>query len=74
MIHFQQRPVKRFKPSEKIWLYYSNPPYGERIEDKKNLPVLYREIGERFAALDAWSMYLITSYEDTEKMHWAQGG
>ena len=45
----------------------SNPPYGERIEEKENLPALYREIGERFAALDAWSMYLITSYEDAQK-------
>ena len=67
MIHFQQRPVSAFKPSEKYGFIISNPPYGERIEEKKNLPVLYREIGERFAALDAWSMYLITSYEDTEK-------
>ena len=31
------------------------------------VPALYTEIGERFAALDAWSMYLITSYEDAEK-------
>ena len=67
MIHFQQRPVSALSHPKKYGFIISNPPYGERIEDKKNLPVLYREIGERFAALDAWSMYLITSYEDTEK-------
>ena len=45
----------------------TNPPYGERIEEKKNLPALYKTIGERFKALDSWSMYLITAYEDAER-------
>ena len=67
MIHFQQRPVSALSHPKKYGFIISNPPYGERIEDKSNLPALYREIGERYAALDAWSMYLITSYEDTEK-------
>ena len=67
MIHFQQRPVNALSHPKKYGFIISNPPYGERIEEKKNLPALYTEIGERFAALDAWSMYLITSYEDAEK-------
>ena len=67
MIHFQQRPVSALSPPKKYGFIISNPPYGERIEEKENLPALYREIGERFAALDAWSMYLITSYEDAQK-------
>ena len=67
MIHFQQRPVRALSHPKKYGFIISNPPYGERIEEKENLPALYREIGERFAALDAWSMYLITSYEDAQK-------
>ena len=67
MIHFQQRPVSALSHPKKYGFIISNPPYGERIEEKENLPALYREIGERFAALDAWSMYLITSYEDVQK-------
>ena len=67
LIHFQQRPVSQLRHPKKYGFIISNPPYGERIEEKKNLPALYTEIGERFAALDAWSMYLITSYEDAEK-------
>ena len=66
MIHFQQRPVNALSHPKKYGFIISNPPYGERIEEKKNLPALYTEIGERFAALDAWSMYLITSYEKAE--------
>ncbi len=67
MIHFQQRPVSALSHPKKYGFVISNPPYGERIEDKANLPGLYREIGERYRALDAWSMYLITSYEEAEK-------
>ena len=67
MIQFQQRPVSALSHPKKYGFIISNPPYGERIEEKENLPALYREIGERFAALDAWSMYLITSYEDAQK-------
>lgn len=67
MIHFQRRPVSAMSHPKKYGFIISNPPYGERIEEKENLPALYREIEERFAALDSWSMYLITSYEDAQK-------
>ena len=67
MIHFQQRPVSELSHPKKYGFLITNPPYGERIEDKKNLPALYSQIGERFRALDSWSAYVITSYEDVEK-------
>ena len=67
MIHFQQRSVADLSHPKKYGFLISNPPYGERIEEKKNLPELYKTIGERFAALDSWSAYLITSYEEAEK-------
>lgn len=66
-IHFQQRPVDRLSHSKKYGFLITNPPYGERLEDKENLSALYRMIGERFNGLDAWSMFLITSYEQAEK-------
>ena len=28
---------------------------------------MYRELGERFASLDSWSAYIITSYHDVER-------
>ena len=67
LIHFQQRPVSALSHPKKYGFLISNPPYGERLEDKASLPALYREIGERYRALDSWSMYLITSYADAEK-------
>ena len=67
MIHFQERPVAQLSHPKKYGFIITNPPYGERIEEKKNLPALYKTIGERFKVLDSWSMYLITAYEDAER-------
>ncbi len=67
MIHFQERPVSELRHSKKYGFIVTNPPYGERLEDKKDLPELYTQIGEAYRNLDSWSMYMITSYEDTEK-------
>lgn len=67
LIHFQERTVAELSHPKKYGFIITNPPYGERLEDKRNLPQLYRTLGERFCRLDAWSAYVITSYEDTEK-------
>lgn len=67
LIHFQRREVKDLSHAKKYGFIITNPPYGERLEEKKDLPALYKTIGERFAALDSWSMYLITAYEQAEK-------
>ena len=67
LIHFQKREAAQLSHAKKYGFIITNPPYGERLEDKKNLPQLYRTIGERFRSLDAWSMYLITSYDKVEQ-------
>ena len=67
MIHFQTRPVAELNHSKKYGFIITNPPYGERLEDRADLPALYKQIGEAYRRLDSWSMYLITSYEDAER-------
>ena len=67
MIHFQQRGVDRLSHAKKYGFIITNPPYGERLEDKESLPGIYETFGKRFAELDSWSAYMITSYEDAEK-------
>ena len=66
LIHFQQRPVSELHHPKKYGFIITNPPYGERLEEKAELPALYRQIGESFDRLDTWSKYLITSYEDAQ--------
>jgi len=67
MIHFQARDVADLSHSKKYGFLITNPPYGERISDKESVGALYKTIGERYRALDSWSMYLITSYENAER-------
>lgn len=67
LIHFQRRDIRDLSHNKKYGFIITNPPYGERLEEKANLPMLYKTIGERFKNLQDWSAYIITSYEDTEK-------
>ncbi|WP_044914342.1 THUMP domain-containing class I SAM-dependent RNA methyltransferase [Butyrivibrio sp. WCE2006] len=67
MIHFQARPVAELSHRKKYGFIVTNPPYGERIGEQKELPALYKTLGERFKNLDSWSMYLITAYDKAER-------
>ena len=67
LIHFQQRAVAELSHPKKYGFIITNPPYGERLEEKENLPALYTQLGRQYQALDAWSAYIITAYEDVEK-------
>ena len=67
LIHFETRGVEQLKHSGQYGFLITNPPYGERLEEKVNIPPLYRTIGARFKELDTWSLYMITSYEQAEK-------
>lgn len=67
LIHFQERPLSRLSHPKKYGFLITNPPYGERLEDREALPPLYKELGERIRSLDSWSAYIITSYENAER-------
>ena len=67
LIHFQRRDVAQLSHPKKYGFIITNPPYGERLHDKEEMPALYRTIGERFRLLDTWSMYLISAYEGAER-------
>ena len=67
LIHFQQRAAADLHHPKKYGFIITNPPYGERLEEKEALPELYKQIGQAYASLDAWSLYMITSYEDAER-------
>ena len=45
-----------------------NPPYGERMGEKKECERLYSNMGKAFKKLDKWSYYILTSNENFEKL------
>ncbi|MCL2252887.1 MAG: class I SAM-dependent RNA methyltransferase [Lachnospiraceae bacterium] len=67
LIHFQKRGIDQLRHPKKYGFIITNPPYGERIEDKENLPDIYKNLGKQFKNLDAWSLYMITAYEEAER-------
>lgn len=67
LIHFQERNVKDLSHPKKYGFIITNPPYGERLEDKSSLPALYKAFGDSYRSLDSWSTYMITSYDEAEK-------
>ena len=61
LIHFQQRDVADLHHPKKYGFIITNPPYGERLVEKEQLPSLYKTIGNAFEGLDTWSKFVITS-------------
>lgn len=66
-IHFQQRDMRDISSAKKYGFIITNPPYGERLEEKEAMPKLYEEMGKAFQKLDEWSYYIITGFEDAPK-------
>ncbi len=69
LISFKQMQVSDFTSKGEFGVIVSNPPYGERIGDKKEVEAMYKQMGETFAALDTWSVYILTSHPEFEKLY-----
>lgn len=67
LIHFQRKSVTDLSSAKKYGFIITNPPYGERLEDRQSVETLYRILGDRFKELDSWSLYLISSFDAAEK-------
>jgi putative N6-adenine-specific DNA methylase len=47
----------------------TNPPYGERMGEKEEVQNLYVDLGKKLRPHDTWSVYVITSDEEFEKLY-----
>jgi putative N6-adenine-specific DNA methylase len=65
-IIFQKKPVSEFSSSKKYGCIVCNPPYGERLQNAKEVHELYKEMGKVFSKLDSWSFFIMTSNENFE--------
>lgn len=68
-LHLQQRPLSEFSTSQKYGCLITNPPYGERLGELDEVEELYREMGRQWGDLDTWSIYVITSHPQFEKLY-----
>jgi putative N6-adenine-specific DNA methylase len=69
LIQFKQMRATDFHTKLKYGVLVSNPPYGERLSEKEEVEKLYREMGQVYDQLDTWSIYILTSHENFEKLY-----
>ncbi|MBW8349045.1 class I SAM-dependent RNA methyltransferase [Bacillus sp. IITD106] len=69
LVTFKQMRASDFTSKKEFGVIIGNPPYGERIGEKKEVENLYREIGKAFQKLDTWSIYILTSHAEFEKLY-----
>ncbi|MCL0329403.1 THUMP domain-containing class I SAM-dependent RNA methyltransferase [Apilactobacillus xinyiensis] len=68
-IQFKQLAVQDFKTDKVNGVVVSNPPYGERLDDKRSVEKLYKDLGKVFRPLTSWSKYFLTSDLEFEKFY-----
>jgi putative N6-adenine-specific DNA methylase len=69
LITFKQMQVKDFTTTKEFGFIVGNPPYGERLGEKRAVEQMYKEMGQAFASLDTWSIYMLTSHEGFEGLY-----
>ncbi|WP_163100951.1 THUMP domain-containing class I SAM-dependent RNA methyltransferase [Peribacillus alkalitolerans] len=72
IINFKQMQAKDFTTKKEYGVIVGNPPYGERIGEKDVVEQLYRDLGQVYAKLDTWSIYILTSDENFEHLYGRQ--
>ncbi|MBT2694209.1 class I SAM-dependent RNA methyltransferase [Bacillus sp. ISL-55] len=69
LISFKQMRVQDFTTKKEYGVIVGNPPYGERLGEKKAVEEMYSQMGKAFAPHDTWSIYILTSNEDFEQVY-----
>ncbi len=72
ILTFKQMQVKDITTRDEYGIIVGNPPYGERIGDLNEVEQMYRDMGKAFKNLPTWSVYMLTSHPDFEKLYGKQ--
>lgn len=68
-IKFILKDFRDLQLYDKYGVIITNPPYGERIGEREEIHQLYGDMGEIFKELDTYSIYVLTSNEDFERLY-----
>lgn len=66
-ISFRKLPVQNFSSDESFGFIISNPPYGERLGELREVEKLYGDMGKVFSRLKNWNYFIITAHRKFEK-------
>lgn len=67
-IHFQQRDFSQTLSKREYGVLVTNPPYGERLGEAKQIEALYRTLPDVLRRLKTWSHYVLTARKDFEQL------
>ncbi|MBM6619297.1 THUMP domain-containing class I SAM-dependent RNA methyltransferase [Bacillus suaedaesalsae] len=69
IITFKQMQVTDITSRDEYGVIIGNPPYGERLGEQSAVEKMYKDMGKAFAKLPTWSVYMLTSHPDFEKLY-----
>jgi putative N6-adenine-specific DNA methylase len=67
-VHFQRADVGALKSKRKYGCVITNPPYGERLGDRREAEVLYGCLASAMEPLDTWSVYVLAAHPRFEEV------
>jgi 23S rRNA (guanine2445-N2)-methyltransferase / 23S rRNA (guanine2069-N7)-methyltransferase len=67
-VHFQVKPFTQLETSRPFGCLITNPPYGLRSGEQREVQDLYRSMPEIFRRLDSWSIYVLTAAKNFEAL------
>ncbi len=68
-ITFETKPVDQVEFDGDFGVMIGNPPYGERIGERDKLVPIYNALKKLYKTNDTWSLYIITSDVEFEKIY-----
>ena len=72
MLDWRVEPVQKLRETRTGGVIVCNPPYGERLLEKQSAEELYRQMHGIFSRLDGWSVNIIASHPDFERIYGAR--
>jgi len=73
-IRFSVADARSFQPEAPKGVIVTNPPYGERVLEKREAEVIYQEFGQAVKQLQNWQLYILSAHADFEQSFGRQAG
>jgi putative N6-adenine-specific DNA methylase len=67
IVRFEVADATAFARETQRGVIVTNPPYGERIMEKREAEALYRGFGAAFAKTENWKLFLLSSHTEFER-------
>ncbi len=67
-IHFQRKVFSELTTKRQYGCLICNLPYGERLGERRDTEAIYRQMPGIFDKLDSWSLYVLASHPNFEKL------